>query len=88
MKKFFKFKVYEFLIFFFLGSTIGIISIWPGITSIKGRRCFGEIIQDGSDGSIKISTILSIDPKYLLKIKNARNKYYKVLYIGDYCFRK
>ena len=82
-----KIKVIKNLILIFLGFSFGIISVWPDITSTKGRRCFFNIIKDGSDGSIKLSTILSIEPNYLLKIKNARNKYYKVLYIGDYCFR-
>ena len=80
-------KVLKYLILIFMGFSFGIVSVWPEITSIKGRKCFFNIIKDGSDGSIKLSTILSIQPNYLLKINNARNKYYKVLYIGDYCFR-
>ena len=85
--KFRKIKVIKYLLLISLGFSCGIISVWPDITSLKGRKCFFNIIKDGSDGSIKLSTILSIEPNYLLKIKNARNKYYKVLYIGDYCFR-
>ena len=87
-KKFYKFKTIKYFIFIFLGFSLGTLAIWPGISSIKGRNCFVEIIKDGSDGSIKLSTILSIEPNYLMKIKNAKNKYYKILYIGDYCFRK
>ena len=86
MKK--KFKAIKYLILIFLGFSLGTLSIWPGIYSAKGRSCFVEIIKDGSDGSIKLGTILSIEPKYLLKIKNARSDYYKILYIGDFCFRK
>ena len=86
-KKSRKIKLIKYLLLISLGFSIGIFSVWPGITSLKGRKCFFNIIKDGSDGSIKLSTILSIEPNYLLKIKNARNKYYKVLYIGDYCFR-
>ena len=87
MKKSHKIKLIKYLILIFLGFSFGILSVWPGITSLKGRKCFFDIIKDGSDGNIKLSTILSIEPNYLLKIKNARNKYYKILYIGDYCFR-
>ena len=83
-----KLKIIKNLLLIFLGFSFGIISVWPNITSNKGRNCFFNIIKDGSDGSIKLSTILSIEPDYLLKIKNARNKYYKILYVGDYCFRR
>ena len=83
-----KLKTIKNLLLIFLGFSFGIISVWPNITSNKGRNCFFNIIKDGSDGSIKLSTILSIEPDYLLKIKNARNKYYKILYVGDYCFRR
>ncbi len=87
-KKSFNRKTIEFSIVIFLGFFLGILFVWPGITSVKGRNCFFKIIKDGGDGSIKLNTVLSIDPQYLLKIKNAKNLYYKVLYIGDYCFRK
>ena len=83
-----KLETIKNLLLIFLGFSFGIILVWPNITSIKGRNCFFNIIKDGSDGSIKLSTILSIEPDYLLKIKNARNKYYKILYVGDYCFRR
>ncbi len=87
-RKSLKYKAFEYSIFIFLGFLLGILFIWPGLTSVKGRKCFSNIIKDGGDGSIKLSTVLSIDPKYLIKIKNAKNNYYKILYIGDYCFRK
>ncbi len=87
-KKIYKSKVIQNLIFTFLGFSLGVLSVWPGVTSSKGRNCFFNIIKDGSDGSIRFSTILSIDPNYLVKIKNARNNYNKILFIGDYCFRK
>ena len=86
-KKSLKIKSIKYLILIFLGFFFGVLLVWPGITSIKGRKCFSNIIKDGSDGTIKLGTILSIEPNYLLKIKNAKNKYYKILYIGDYCFR-
>ena len=75
-------------IFFLTGLLIGIILIWPGILKSNNRRCFYKIIEDGSDGKVSIGTILSIDPNNLVKIKNAKNTYGKVLRIGDYCFRK
>ena len=75
-------------LFFFIGLSVGIISIWPGILKDKNRRCFINVVQDGSDGKVSIGTFLSIDPNYLLKINNAKNKYKKILYIGDYCFRR
>ena len=43
-----------------LGFSLGVISIWPGIISGNSRKCFFNILKDGSDGSVKVSTILSI----------------------------
>ena len=71
-----------------LGFTLGIIAIWPGIISRNSRKCFFSILKDGSDGNIQIKTILLINPNYLLRIKNAKNEYWKVLLVGDACFRK
>tara|TARA_B100001093_G_C26286369_1_gene783402 strand:+ start:227 stop:502 length:276 start_codon:yes stop_codon:yes gene_type:complete len=71
-----------------LGFSLGVISIWPGIISGNSRKCFFKILKDGSDGSVKVTTLLSINPNYLLKIKNAKNNYLKILFIGDSCFRK
>ena len=76
------------LIFFLSGFSFGIILIWPGILMVQNRRCFFEILQDGSDGKVSIGTILSIEPNYLLKIKNAKSTYSKILLIGDHCFQK
>ena len=75
-------------LFFFTGLSMGIIFIWPGVLKDESRKCFFNIIKDGSDGSVSLGTVLSIEPQYLLKINNAKNKYRKVLHIGDYCFRK
>ena len=75
-------------LFFLTGLSIGIFLIWPGILKSDNRRCFYKIIQDGSDGSVSVGTILSIDPNTLVKINNAKNTYGKLLRIGDYCFRK
>ena len=77
-----------YALYFFSGLSIGIISIWPGILKDEGRNCFIKIIQDGSDGRVSFGTVLSIDPQYLVKIKNADNKYTKLLLVGDHCFRK
>jgi len=73
---------------FILGLSVGIISIWPGIISGNNRKCFFNILLDGSDGSLRVGTLLSINSNYLLKIKNTKNKYLKILLIGDSCFRK
>ena len=73
---------------FILGLSVGIISIWPGIISSNNRKCFFNILLDGSDGSLRVGTLLSINSNYLLKIKNTKNKYLKILLIGDSCFRK
>ena len=73
---------------FILGLSVGIISIWPGIISGNNRKCFFNILLDGSDGSLRVGTLLSINSNYLLKIKNTKNKYFKILLIGDSCFRK
>tara|TARA_Y100000589_G_scaffold304114_1_gene317005 strand:- start:224 stop:430 length:207 start_codon:yes stop_codon:yes gene_type:complete len=67
---------------------VGIFSIWPGIISGHNRKCFSKILLDGRDGSVKVDTLLSINSNYLLKIINTKNKYLKVLFTGDYCFRK
>ena len=83
-----KFKTLQHLIFFLLGLLLGIGAIWPGLITEKGRKCFFKIIKDSSDGNVSIGTIFSITPNYLLKINNAKNKYNKVLLVGDFCFRK
>ena len=75
-------------VFFLTGLSFGIILIWPGILKSYNRGCFYKIIKDGSDGKVSIGTILYIDPNSLVKINNAKNKYSKILRIGDYCFRK
>ena len=75
-------------LFFFTGLSLGIILIWPGILKTQNRKCFFNIIEDGSDGKVSIGTILSIEPNYLLKIKNSKSTYSKILLIGDYCFQK
>ena len=87
-KKFYRVFYLQLMPMFVLGFVIGIISIWPGIISGNSRKCFFDIIKDGSNGDVKLSTILSINPNYLLKIKNTKNKYLKVLLVGDSCFRK
>ena len=75
-------------IFIFIGFFSGIGVIWPGIIKETGRKCFLKIVKDGSDGSVSLSTIFEISPNYLIKIKNSKNKYSKVLLVGDFCFRK
>tara|TARA_A100001035_G_scaffold118206_1_gene92838 strand:+ start:26 stop:292 length:267 start_codon:yes stop_codon:yes gene_type:complete len=77
-----------YALFFFAGLSAGMIFIWPGIIKGDNRKCFLNILKDGSDGKVSIGTILSIEPKYLLKINNAESKYKKILLIGDQCFRK
>ncbi len=75
-------------LFFIVGLSGGIILIWPGILSFDNRKCFFDILKDGSDGKVSLGTILSIEPNYLLKINNAETKYKKILLIGDQCFRE
>ena len=75
-------------LFLTLGIFLGVGAIWPGLIRETGRKCFLEIIKDGSDGNISLQTLFSITPNYLLKINNAQNKYKKILLIGDFCFRK
>ena len=88
MRKFYKIFYLQIIPIFILGFSIGVISIWPGIISESSRKCFFNILKDGSDGSIKIGTVLSINPNYLLKIKRTKNKYLRILLVGDSCFRK
>ena len=71
-----------------VGFSLGILVIWPGIVSGNSRKCFFDILKDGTDGNIELKTILSVNPNYLLKIKSTRNKYLKFLLVGDSCFRK
>ncbi len=87
-KKFRKTFYFQIIPIFIVGFSIGVISIWPGIIYGNNRKCFSKILLDGSDGSVKVDTLLSINSNYLLKIKNTKNKYLKVLFIGDSCFRK
>ena len=87
-KKFYKKFYFQIIPIFIAGFCIGIISIWPGTISGNSRKCFFKILLDGSDGSVRIGTLLSINSNYLLKIKNTKNKYLKILLIGDSCFRK
>ena len=82
------YKNFIYALFFLSGLSLGILSIWPGILKNENRKCFIKIIKDGSDGKVSIETVFSIEPQYLIKINNARNTYSKILYIGDYCFRK
>ena len=87
-KKIYKTIYLQIIPILILGFSLGVFSIWPGIVSGNSRRCFYKILKDGSDGSVKVSTLLSINPNYLLKIKNTKNVYLKILLIGDSCFRK
>ena len=84
----FKFIFLQSFVFLILGLFLGFVAIWPGLITEKGRKCFLKIIKDGSEGNISLRTISFITPNYLLKIKNEKNKYFKILLIGDNCFRK
>ena len=79
---------FQIIPIFILGFSVGVILIWPGTISGNSRKCFFKILLDGSDGSVRVGTLLSINTNYLLKIKNTKNKYLKILLIGDSCFRK
>tara|TARA_B100001989_G_C24446333_1_gene416644 strand:+ start:34 stop:303 length:270 start_codon:yes stop_codon:yes gene_type:complete len=83
-----KFNNFFNALFFFAGFSLGTLLIWPGLLKSDSRNCFLNIVKDGSDGSVTLGTILSIDPNSLIKIKNATNTYSKILRIGDFCFRK
>ena len=83
-----KTRILQPLMFFLIGFMLGICSIWPGLISEPGRKCFLKIIKDGSDGKVTIGTFFLVSPNYLSKISNEKNKYKKVLLIGDFCFRR
>ena len=87
-KNFLKVFYIKNLSILFLGFFLGVIAIWPGIISRNSRKCFFSILKDGSDGNIQIKTILLVNPNYLLRIQNAKNDYWKLLLVGDSCFRK
>tara|TARA_Y100001933_G_scaffold200275_1_gene201401 strand:+ start:792 stop:1067 length:276 start_codon:yes stop_codon:yes gene_type:complete len=86
-KKFYKVFILKIIPIFVIGFSMGVITIWPGLISGRSRKCFFNILKDGSDGEIELKTILKVKPNYLLKIKNNRNIYIKVLLVGDSCFR-
>ena len=86
-KKFYKVFYLKIIPIFVLGFAIGVIAIWPGLISGNSRKCFFDILKDGSDGDVEFKTILSVKPNYLIKIKSARNNYFKILLVGDSCFR-
>ena len=88
MRKLYKIFYIQIIPIFILGFSIGVISIWPGFIFGNSRKCFFKILKDGSDGAVKIGTLLSINPNYLIKIKKTKNKYLKILLIGDTCFRR
>tara|TARA_A100001035_G_C27466381_1_gene356870 strand:- start:153 stop:422 length:270 start_codon:yes stop_codon:yes gene_type:complete len=77
-----------YILYFFSGLSIGVILIWPGVLNSEKRKCFLNILKDGSDGKVSLGTILSIEPNRLFKIKNEKNRYIKILLIGDKCFRE
>ena len=81
-------KSFHIILILILCFFLGIFSIWPGIISGNSRKCFYNILKDGSDGNVKLNNILKINPNYLLQIKNKQNIYFKILLIGDSCFRK
>ena len=83
-----KVRFFQSFSFFILGMILGVWAIWPGLITEKGRKCFLKIIKDGSAGNVSLGTIFSITPNYLLKIHNEKDKYNKILLIGDFCFRK
>ena len=83
-----KFKFLQSLLILTTGFFLGVGTLWPGFITETGRKCFLKIINDGIDGNVSLGTIFSITPNYLLKINNAKNKYKKILLIGDYCFRE
>ena len=83
-----KIRFLQSSLFLILGLILGVGAIWPGLITQTGRKCFLKIIKDGSDGNVSLGTIFSITPNYLLKIHNEKNKYNKILLIGDFCFRK
>ena len=83
-----KFKLFQSFFFLIIGAILGVGAIWPGIITETGRKCFFKVIKDGSDGNVSLGTIFSITPNYLLKINNEKNKYTKILLVGDFCFRK
>ncbi len=87
-KNFYKTFNFQIITIFIVGISVGVIAIWPGIISGNSRECFVNFLLDGSDGSIRVGTLLSINSNNLLKIKNTKNTYLKVLLIGDSCFRK
>ncbi|ABM71933.1 Hypothetical protein P9515_07241 [Prochlorococcus marinus str. MIT 9515] len=82
------FRFSQCILFITLGMILGVGAIWPGFLTEKGRKCFLKIIQDSTDGNVTIGTLFSISPNYLIKIHNEKNKYNKILLIGDFCFRK
>ena len=69
MRKKIFYKTFNFqrITIFFIGISVGIIAIWPGILSGNSRKCFINFLLDGSAGSVGVGTLQSINSNYLLK---------------------
>ena len=80
-KNFFNTFCFQIIPIFIIGFSVGVISVWPRIISGESRKCFYKILLDGSDGSLRVGALLSINSYYLLKIKNIKNNKNKYLRI-------
>ncbi len=87
-KNFYRLLYFQIIPITIIGFILGIISIWPGIISGNSRKCFFNILKNGSDGEAKLRTKISSNPSHPIKIKNTKKEYIKVLLVGDFCFRK
>ena len=52
-----KLRYLHSFLFLILGIILGVIAVWPGLITQTGRKCFLNIIQDGSDGNVSFGTI-------------------------------
>ena len=75
----------NFLILIF-GFLIGTSFSWPGAISIKGWRCFFNVIEKVSKEEISFKTTLALSPKYLMNSQN-NSLISKIRIVSDACFR-
>ena len=68
-KKFYKVFYLKIIPIFVLGFSLGVIAIWPGLVSGNSRKCFFDILKDGSDGDVEFKTIPQLNPTIYLKLK-------------------
>ncbi len=69
-----------------VGVLIGTSFSWPGAISMKGWRCFFNVIEKVRKEEISLKTTLALSPKYLMSAQK-NNLISKIRIVSDACFR-